>query len=348
MFKLYLYVLIILLTFINTAFSYSARDEIEKYGFAALGDDISGIHYNPATIFNLLPFLSEFNLTTDHEFSYNSFYIGSYITKFHFLSSKYSTSINLGLGIENNDNNKNLLISEGGTLINFVKYGMTYKYIDSQSKKYSDADFGLLFRFSNWMNFGVSILNIENQIQSPFQFISGLLLALNENIHLTGGFTYNNKFQKIEDYSGALEVNLINNLYISGGLQKNQDCFGIGNNFNNNTENIYCSSEYNRLTKKFNNFILSYDHKFLNILNKKPLSQNPQFINKKEQNKDTLLNQQTLDLQKEMMIKAETYYSEERFDDARDVCQKIIQMNNKSSYADEAKQLLEKINKILN
>ena len=142
-----IFILLFLILFLcntDNVYSISARDEIHQYGFTAYGDDISGIHYNPATLVYLSMALSEFALTTDKEFTYNSIYSGFYLTRFPLVSKTYWTSLNLGIGIEKIDDNKNYLVSFGGTLIKSLKYGFSYKYTSIIQEEYSDFDTGIL------------------------------------------------------------------------------------------------------------------------------------------------------------------------------------------------------------
>ncbi len=342
-------VIILFLIFIfNNLYSNSARNEIHKYGFSALGDDISGLHYNPATLFHLSKTLSEFAITTSKKFTFNSFYIGYYLTRFPLFSKYYWTSVNLGLGAEKIDENQNYLIAIGGTLQRFIKYGITYKYVITSDitggeKKYNDYDIGLLFRIFEWCDMGISIKNIQDDISAPNVFIPGLYFDVTDYMKFTMGIVINKDFSEINDFSFTLDINLIKGLYILSSLQKNYFIPGIGYNFNYNLENIYLASHWDKSRKKFTTLTISYYHKFHNLFYSR---KGKEEISDDEDDEIVRTKKDVIQDQKFYLKKAKFYYAEQRIQDTKKMLYKVISLDKKSKYGREARKMLIKIKKI--
>ncbi|MDD5067931.1 MAG: hypothetical protein PHF84_12875, partial [bacterium] len=180
-------IILVILLLAGNMNAFSSRDTVHGPGFSALGDDVSAISSNPATLFRLSRSLSEFMLSTDREFSYGSFYIGWYLASFPLLDRAYYSSINLGIGLENTVT-RDYFISLGGTLIRFLKYGLTIRSIKAPEEKYVDADAGLLATLLPWLDLGLSIRNFRNRASGrPASFVMGLCLNINEDITFTSG-----------------------------------------------------------------------------------------------------------------------------------------------------------------
>ena len=342
-----LLILILLLCNTDDLHSFSARNEIHLYGFGAYGSDVSGVHYNPAMLVNLSTALSEFVLTTDKEFAYNSFYSGFYLTRFPLLSKSFWTSLNLGLGMKKIDHNKNYLITFGGTLIKSLKYGFSYKYAAFKQEKYSDFDTGILIELSDWLIFGFSIRSLANKEYNPVNYIPGLYIIITDKIKFTAGMLLIENMNDIDDYSTAVEINLFRNFYMSGSYQKDFINIGIGNNFNYNLENIHATFKYDRNAKKFNKFILYYNNKFHNIFYSKKKARKKGGGRTKAGEKDTIGTKKEIEKeQKYYLNKAKRYYAEGRFDVAKEMISEILALDKNSKYAQEAKKLRQKIRKM--
>ncbi len=340
-------ILILLLCNADNSHSFSARNEIYLYGSGVYGSDVSGVHYNPAMLVNLSMALSEFVLTTDKEFVYNSFYSGFYLTRFPLLSKSFWTSLNLGLGMEKIDNNKNYLVSFGGTLIKSLKYGFSYKYTAFMQEKYSDFDTGILIELSDRLVFGFSIKNFADKEYNPVNYIPGLYIKIIDEIKFTVGMLLIENMNDIDDYSAALEINLFRNFYTSASYQKDFINIGIGNNFNYNSENIHATFKYDRNAKKINRFILSYNHKFHNIFYSGKKVQKKGGPGTKAGEKDTIGTKKEIEKeQKYYLNKAKRYYAEGRFDVAKEMISEILALDKNSKYAQEAKRLRQKIRKM--
>ena len=166
-----------------------------------------------------------------------------------------------------------------------------------------------------------------------------LYFKITDEIKLTSGMLYINN---IDDFSIALEINLINNFYVSSSFQKDFINIGLGNSFNYNIENIYVTFKYNQNIKKFDRFILSYIHKFNNI-----------FYSKKVSGRKTKEREETIGTTKEIekeqkyyLNKAKRYYAEGRFDVAKEMIDEVLALDKNSKYAKEAVELKKKIRKM--
>lgn len=339
-------IIISLLLSSNLLFSYSARNQIHKYGFGAYGNDISGLYYNPATIFHLSKSLSQFVLSTDDEFKYNSFYMGYYLTRFPFLSRYYWTSINLGMGMDKVDDQKNYSISLGGTFIRFLKYGITYKYVHGIRNKYHDFDAGLLIRFFTWLDLGFSAKNLSDQDVSLI-YIPGLLISLTKDIHLTAGTSLDKKFKKCHDYSGAVDINIIRSLYILGSIHEKEVTFGLGHHFNYGLENIYLTSFYNKKDKEFTKLLLSYQHKFHNpFYSSKRKGKKTDSISEEDDDEMVRSKLDIIKDQKFYLKKAKFYYAQQRISDTKKMLYKVINLDKNTKYGKEAQKMLKKIKRI--
>ena len=340
--------LFFLLCSTDKVFSFSAYSEIHKYGFTALGNDISGIHYNPATLFNLSTKLSEFAFTTDKEFAFNSFYLGWYLTRSYLFSDTYSTSFNLGLGMEKFNANKNYLVSMGGTLIKSLKYGLSYKYTTFNQEKYSNFDTGILLKTLEWMFLGFAIKNLNNEFSNPVYFMLGAYFKISKKIKITTGLKLNKNMKKIDNYSIALDIDIINNFNIGGSYQNDSVAIGFGNSFNHNLENIFLTAQYDKNSKKFNRTILSYNHKFPNVFYSKELRERSRAEKSAEVRRTKKTKKEIENEQKYYINEAKYYYDEERFDDAKEMLYRVIELDKRSKYGKEAAKLLIEIKEMEN
>ncbi|MBU1076537.1 MAG: hypothetical protein KKH98_04550 [Spirochaetes bacterium] len=349
MVKKILLFLLILIIIQTRGYTFSARNEVHKYGFSALGDDISGLYYNPATLFNLSKALSEFTISGSKSFTYNSLYLGTYLTRLPLFSRYYWTSINLGVGLDRTDNNKNYYISIGGTLYRFIKYGFSYKAVVisdmvNDDKSFSDFDTGFLFRIFFWFDVGISIKNLKNDSTTPTTVIPGLSLKITDDVKFTTGAPFNNEFSASDDYSLALDINVIRGFYLLGGIQEKEIVFGTGYNFNYSLENLYISFAYDTERKKAGQAILSYNHKFHNIFYS---SKQEKAHDKADEDEEIVRNKKDIVTdQKFYLNRAKFYYDQQRIEDSKKMLEKVISLDINSKYGKEADTMLKKIKKI--
>lgn len=330
-----------------TLFSFSATGKVYNNSFSSFGNDISAVSYNPASLYMLSPVKSEFMISADKEFYYNSFYIGWYLTRFYLLSERYATYINFALGMEKNDFEKIYTFSLGGTLIKDLKYGFNYKYIDLGEKQINHQfDIGAVYLPAVWLNLGTTIINLADLETSPLAFNYSLSLIPLDEIILSYGIDINRQYSRIIDYTLSLNINPLFDLVILSGYQKHYFNSGIGYQFDYKNESIYLTSQYDKTAGKFNQFIISYDHKFNNIFFSPQEKAIRKTIRNKNQKKDNVP-QDILDQQQKLLKEAQGYYLMERFDEAKILCNRIIKINSNTVHADTAREILNNIKKVL-
>lgn len=323
---------------LTRSFAFSARDRVHAYGFSALGDAVSGMSHNPATLYNLLRSLSEFEISADREFHYASFYAGFYLFRSPLLSPGHYTSFNLGLGLDHADE-KNYLVSLGGTLMDPFKYGFTYKYVKAGGMEYSDLDMGFLAVLNSWLRLGMGLKNIRNKEAVPCGLNAGLALKAHMDIRFTSGLFVRKGSAGLEDYSFALDVNLIRNFFLLAGLQKDEVTAGTGLQFDYDRENVYFTLVVSRGEKKISRYLLSYNHKFANPFYSPGVPKE----GKKEAGKGAAANEKILEEQRFYMNKARLYFAEERLNDTKEMLEKVLRLGKETAPAREAEEMLKKI-----
>lgn len=370
MVKRVLFLLVLITVCFNTPlWSYSARSEIHKYGFVALGDDISTISYNPAGLFYLPKTYAELTITSDKNFKYNQLALGYYLTRFPFLSKIYWTSINLSVGMTKIEENEEFSVGLGGTLIDFIKYGVLFNYNKNNeiNKKYFGANVGTIINLIKWLKIGFTAINIEDKLYSPLSFITGINIIIIKELRLTFGANFDKNFKETKDYSGAAELNLFKNLYILTGIQKNIIPFGFGLNFSleeyKNSRRArrvrYCYREkisvafnYDKLQEKITKIIVSFNYRFHSFIHPpyipgkrlRRVRVEESYIDEEEKvmdEKDIILEEQ-----RDRLERAKIYFAEGRYDEAKDEIEEILKLDRKTRYAKEALKIERKIKRI--
>jgi len=363
-------IILILFLLLNSQllFGNFARSEILKYGFTALGDDISTILYNPAGLVYLPEAYSELGISTDKKFHYNNIGIGYFLDRFKI--SKNFVSINLAFGMNQVNSNENFLISLGGTLYNDIKYGLSFKYNILQTKtNYLDFDIGTIFVIAKWLNYGLVFKNLRNKTENPFNIMSGISIFPFNWSTLVSGININNKLNQIIDYNFAIEINPFQRFSFSVGMSEDNILGGIGINFSKDTyknsrtgwkiyscfrEKLFITTYCDKNTKKFTKIIVSFYYKFYNLFHK-PYILNIEFSKaRQESSKDKTTEEigvkrellEILEEQKDRLEVAKIYFSQERLYEAKEEIKIILKLNKRTKYAKEARKLLRKIEKI--
>ncbi|MBN1897753.1 MAG: hypothetical protein JW827_03165 [Spirochaetes bacterium] len=344
-------VFILFMLMINTLLGFSARNEVHKYGSVTLGEDISGLSYNPATLFNLSKSLGQIALSTSEKFTFSSFYMGYYLTRFPCLSQYYWTSLNIGLGMEKKDHYEQFLIGIGGTLIRFLKYGLSYKYViidkDGKKIKFSDFDMGFLLRILKWWDLGASLKNATDHNLLPMTINMGSTLKVTDDIKFLTGLLLPKDMSDITDYSLSFDINLIKGLYMLAGLQKEYLVPGLGYNFNYDLENIYLSSRWDKEKKRFTLLILSYYHRFPNLFySSEKGEKEKETIMEGDDEEKVMSKKDILKDQKFYLEKAKFYYAQQRIEDSKEMLYKVIELDKNSKYGKEALAMLNRIKKM--
>ncbi len=366
--KKILIIIFIIVSFANYSFSYSARSEIHKYGFVALGDDLSTISYNPAGLFYLPKTYGEFIITSDKNFKYNQVALGYYLTHFPLLSRFYWTSVNFSLGMTKIAENEEFSVGLGGTLINFLKYGVLLKYNKNYEveKNYYDFNIGTIIKLINWCKIGFTAMNIADKVYAPLNYNLGINFIILKGFKLTLGANLDQDFKEISDYSGATEINLLNNFYLLTGIQKRIIPFGLGfcfsleeyKNYKREKrtracyrERVFITFNYDKEKGKITKLIVSFNYKFHSFIHSPYIPGKRVIMIKEETYTDeeeekVMEEEDILEEQKERLEKAKIYFAEERLDDAKEEIEKILKLNRKSKYAREALKLKREINRI--
>ncbi len=348
-------------------FSYSARSEVHKFGFTSLGDDISTISYNPAGIFYLPKTYAELGATSDENFKYNQLAVGYYLTRFPFLSRIYWTSMNLALGMTKIDDKEEYSIGLGGTLIDFIKYGFLLKYDKVEDEKYTGFNTGLIINIAKWCKLGFVAMNLENKDKSPLNFNTGINFIIIPELKLTFGLNLDKGFKEILDYSSAVDINLIKNFYLLGGVQKNIIPVGLGfafslEQYKNSKksmkvrscyrEKIFVTFDYNKQVKKFTKIIVSFNYRFHSFIHSPYII--PEGVSSKgniresyiDEEEKVLTDKDVLNEQKERLNRAESYFAGDRWKDAIFEIEKILELDRDTDYAKDALKLKSKIEKL--
>ncbi len=337
----------------------SASGTLNKYGYFALGDNVSTLFYNPAGLFNISSRYDEFVLSTSRKFEYNSFAIGKYITRFGLFSDTYKSSVNIGLGLNNGNGYNEYILGVGGTMVDFWKYGINIKSIEGNDK-YIDFDFGFMFKFKFFPSqryrkseFALSFTakNISDKDTAPLYYIPSLYLRPITDVKITAGIFLDKDF-KDRDYSAAADVNLIGNFYIYAGVSKHIIPFGFKWELTEilRKEVITVSVEYNSDTKKIERSILSYRHRFNAYkLSSSSGSRGRASVRRDYENEEDLESSVPLSVirrQKKILEKAKFYFAQEKLKLAERKFREVIKINKNTDVAAEAADWLKKIKDI--
>ncbi len=352
--------LILSVVFISNLKGFSVRGEIHKYGFYSLGDNISTIYYNPAGLYNLSSKYDEFVITTEKEFTYNSFYIGKYFSRFSLFSRKYYTSLNFGFGL-NNVNGKEYIAGIGGTLIDFVKYGINIKYEKFSDTKYLDYDTGIMLKFKfypslRWNRDEIALSftakNLKNKINKPLFYVTSLYVRPINELKLTSGISLDNNFD-LNDYSVAFDLNIIGNFSILAGYQKYNIPAGISWALTDilHLEVLTLMINYNKEDKKFDSVKLSYRHRFkgFKIITRKGVRKKRKVSSGLEENEEDMessVSPEIIRQQKALLEKAKFYFAQEKLKLSERKFKEVLRLSKDTEQAAEAKEWLEKIKNI--
>ncbi len=358
MVKKFSLIILLLVIFNSTLHSDSVSGIVHKYGFYALGDNSSTLFYNPAGLFNISSRYDEFVVTTEKTFTYNDFSIGKYITRFNLFSSDYPSSINLGIGV---NKNKKFIIGIGGTLIDFFKYGVNFKYINFSGEKYFDNDVGFMFKFKFFpsqryrkpeFSLGFTIKNLRTTELTSLYYVPALYIRPTGDLKITTGINLDKDFNS-SDYSAAIDVNFIGNFYIMAGIQKKRIPIGIKWELTEllRTEVLFISTEYDKTSRKFNDLVLSYRHRFTAFKlgsesTVRGRRRGSKLQEESEEDIESSIPPKVLQRQKKILEKAKFYFAQEKLKLAERKFREVIRINKNSPIADEARDWLTKIKNI--